>query len=41
MTYVIQQFIDKCRITLDVKTTDQINQLIVNEYYNDYRGIRL
>jgi len=41
MTYVIQQFIDKSRIKLDVKTTDQINQLIVNEYYNDYRGIRL
>jgi len=41
MTYVIQQFIDKSRITLDVKTTDQINHLIVNEYYNDYRGIRL
>jgi len=41
MTYVIQQFIDKSRITLDVKTTDQVNQLIVNEYYNDCRGIRL
>lgn len=41
MTYVIQQFIDKSRIALDVKTTDQINHLIVNEYYNDYRGIRL
>lgn len=41
MTYVIQQFIDKSRIKLDVKTTDQINHLIVNEYYNDYRGIRL
>jgi len=38
MTYVIQQFIDKSRIKLDVKTTDQINHLIVNEYYNDYRG---
>ncbi|MBP1640414.1 MAG: restriction endonuclease subunit [Bacteroidetes bacterium] len=41
MTYVIHQFIDKSRIKLDVKTTDQINQLIVNEYYNDYRGIRI
>ena len=40
MTYVIQQFIDKSRIKLDVKTTDQINHLIVNEYYNDYRGNR-
>ena len=41
MTYVIQQFIDKSNIDLDFKTTDQINQLIVNEYYNDYRGIRI
>lgn len=41
MTYVIQQFIDKSRIQLDVNTTKQINQLIVNEYYNDYRGIRI
>ncbi|MEA4936356.1 MAG: hypothetical protein VB102_06910, partial [Paludibacter sp.] len=41
MTYVIKQFIDKSRITLDVKTTDNINHLIVNEYYNDYRGTRL
>jgi type I restriction enzyme R subunit len=41
MTYVIQQFIDKSRIKLDVQTTDKINHLIVNEYYNDYRGTRL
>ncbi len=41
MTYVIQQFIDNYKIKLNVKATDQINDLIVNEYYNEYRGIRI
>lgn len=41
MTYVIKQFIDNNKIELDFNTTDRINNLIVNEYYNDYRGYRI
>jgi len=36
--FVINQFIKKQRIKLDTKTSKQINQLIVNEYMNEFYG---
>ncbi|MDU1905063.1 MAG: type I restriction endonuclease [Dysgonomonas sp.] len=38
LSYVITQFIDNNKITLDFETTDSIKNLITNEYYNDYRS---
>lgn len=36
--FVIDQFIKKQRIKLDAKTAKQVNQLIVNEYVNEFYG---
>ena len=36
--FVINQFYIEQKIKLDSKTTKQINQLIVNEYMNEFHG---
>ncbi|MDR1503417.1 MAG: DEAD/DEAH box helicase family protein [Prevotella sp.] len=41
MSYVINQFLDENHIKLNIQTTKQINNLIVNEYYSEYRGTRI
>lgn len=40
MSTVIEHFIDNNKINLDFETTNKINDLIIAEYYNEYRGIR-
>ncbi|MCD8032177.1 MAG: DEAD/DEAH box helicase family protein [Bacteroides sp.] len=39
LPHVIGQFKDTHRLPVNYETIDQINTLIVNEYYNEYRGI--
>lgn len=41
LSLVIQQFIDKSKIKIDYNTTEQINNLIAAEYYNEHRGFRI